>query len=557
MSSTREDVAAMLGIAWAKKNIKYSFGGSADLPLHYDQRSIRDDFGEGQNRDSVRSLSSAQQAAFRSAAGAWEAVADIQLAETAGKGDIAVRRIPFADPPREQGVPALTISDNTATEKSGADVWLSTRYQVADSHLSPGAIGYYSILHEIGHSLGLHGDKDINGRSYDSRRYTVMSYNGQDFVGVTEARDGLTPATPPTPMLYDIAAIQALYGANPRTNAADNNTYKLEMTGGWPIRAIWDAGGEGDNIDGRGQSRDVRIDLNPGGESYLMNASGTRIMGKPEIQIAFQPQLRAPVPTGGTGNRLIPDPRYATNYIENAFGGSGNDLLLGNPGANRLEGDDGGDNIQSGDGDDVIVGGKDSKPLLGRDPVDRLQGGRGNDTYRYDKGDGQDIITDVEGTNVLEVNGVVVNGRSLLGSSETAPMMWKGSIQGEELTFSFFGDSLDVPGDLVIYGAALGPEGRITIQSFTNGQFGITLPKPQQALSDTTPNPNRSTGDAALDELLQNVDDPNALTRFAQSAYAKDFRDEGERLLEASLAEAASQVNGELEQEPRPAMRLG
>jgi hypothetical protein len=45
----------------------------------------------------------------------------------------------------------------------------------------------------------------------------------------------------------------------------------------------------------------------------------------------------------------------ANSYIENAIGGSGNDILIGNAVANRLDGGLGNDTLTGGEGDDVFV----------------------------------------------------------------------------------------------------------------------------------------------------------------------------------------------------------
>ncbi|MEH2468500.1 calcium-binding protein, partial [Nostoc sp.] len=64
----------------------------------------------------------------------------------------------------------------------------------------------------------------------------------------------------------------------------------------------------------------------------------------------------------------------ANNVIENATGGTGNDLLTGNTLNNTLIGGDGNDTLQGGNGDDQLLGG------LGNDI---LTGGTGKDRYLF------------------------------------------------------------------------------------------------------------------------------------------------------------------------------
>lgn len=68
--------------------------------------------------------------------------------------------------------------------------------------------------------------------------------------------------------------------------------------------------------------------------------------------------------------------------------GGGNDNVYGSYGDDLLNGGAGDDSVGGGGGDDILVGGTGS---------DYLGGGRGNDTYRFERGDGNDLISaDVE-----------------------------------------------------------------------------------------------------------------------------------------------------------------
>jgi Ca2+-binding RTX toxin-like protein len=135
--------------------------------------------------------------------------------------------------------------------------------------------------------------------------------------------------TPQTVMLYDILAIQRLYGANMETRKGDTR-YAYSATG-QTLATIWDAGGV-DTIDASNQSRAVVLNLAPGAFSSI-GPSATGGAAASNLAIAF----------GVT--------------IENAVGGSGSDRLTGNAVANRLEGGGGADTLAGGGGDDTLVGG--------------------------------------------------------------------------------------------------------------------------------------------------------------------------------------------------------
>lgn len=208
--------------------------------------------------------------------------------------------------------------------------------------------GFMSYIHEIGHALGLDhmgdydGEGDWSPSSYqDSSVYTVMSYFGPDWQKGSgdvawadwTGADGKL-YSPQTPALYDIQAIQKIYGLETQTRVS-NTVYGFNsnVTGiekdifdfslnKSPIITIFDSDGV-DTIDLSGWSTPSEIDLTPG--SYSSANSMTN-----NIAIAFS----------------------AT--IENVVGGRGNDKLTGNASNNSLEGLGGNDTINGGEGVDVV-----------------------------------------------------------------------------------------------------------------------------------------------------------------------------------------------------------
>jgi len=203
------------------------------------------------------------------------------------------------------------------------------------SSLTPGSMGFEILLHEIGHALGLKHIDDAGGNGrptfeqlgisdYDQSTYTLMGS------GIQSGNNASTP------MLLDILAIQHIYGANMSYRAGSDN-YNLAISNA--IWALWDAGGI-DTLDGSARLDPLVVDLNPG----------------------------SIIATGGTGRIAI---AYGT-IIENALGGYGSDVLIGNDANNLLNGGDGSDSLQGGKGADTLVGGG---------GIDTLQGGLGNDVY--------------------------------------------------------------------------------------------------------------------------------------------------------------------------------
>lgn len=196
----------------------------------------------------------------------------------------------------------------------GGDVWSSNRY--ADSHdVAPGEYGFSTLLHETGHALGLkhsfEGRNALTGAE-DTSRYTVMSYtdvfNAESY------------------MLYDIAALQSLYGANMNYATGDDN-YAL-LSG--HAYTIWDAGGN-DTLDGSALSDNLVLNLTAG----KFSSAGLT----DNIAVAFGVTLENA--NGGSGNDRIYD-NGANNAIN---GGAGNDTLYGGAGNDTLDGGIGTDNM--------------------------------------------------------------------------------------------------------------------------------------------------------------------------------------------------------------------
>ena len=81
----------------------------------------------------------------------------------------------------------------------------------------------------------------------------------------------------------------------------------------------------------------------------------------------------------------------ASNVIENAYGGDGNDTLIGSASANILYAARGNDRMEGGDGADLLSGGDGSDTLYGGAHLDTLWGGAGNDTF-YSGADGDLMV---------------------------------------------------------------------------------------------------------------------------------------------------------------------
>lgn len=210
------------------------------------------------------------------------------------------------------------------------------------------------ILHELGHALGLEHpfEGTVLDPAYDSNHFTVMSY----------ASDPESGADNNAMMVYDILALQDIWGA--AAHNTGNNTYTGPRTD--TADTIWDTGGT-DTFDASARAGGVRLDLRAGAFSTFGSYE--------DVAIAL----------GVT--------------IENAFGGAGDDRLIGNAAGNVLRGNGGGDLLKGKSGADVLKGGNGRDKLLGGSGGDRLKGGAGHDSLIGGKGG--DLIDGGSGNDKL------------------------------------------------------------------------------------------------------------------------------------------------------------
>lgn len=245
-----------------------------------------------------------------------------------------------------------TIIGVTVSDLAG-DVWFNSNQAWTDSDFAIDGPGYGTLIHELGHALGLKhpfDDTNVLDASLDNNKYTVMSYTPHPnsfYRTVTETSPGhfswqYEHIQPETLMPLDIVALQYLYGANKSFHAGNDN-YTFETNRPF-IKTIWDGGGN-DTISVANFSLPCVIDLRAGKYSTINIPSDALPPGVAETQSGIY---------DGTDNLTI---AYGA-ILENAQGGSGNDRLIGNSVANNLTGNNGADKLTGGGGADALTGGQ-------------------------------------------------------------------------------------------------------------------------------------------------------------------------------------------------------
>ncbi|MFZ1415189.1 MAG: M10 family metallopeptidase [Defluviicoccus sp.] len=349
--------------------VTYSFAQSGLL--------WRSGYGSGEPTNGFQALTGTQIEVARKALNAWSAVANITFVEVT-ESDTAVGDMRFA----ASSLPPTAWAYYPGGSAEGGDVWLGR-----NSYFNSTADGSYSLLglmHEIGHALGLKHPHETDGSgvvmavNLDYLGNSVMSYRSY----LNQPIGGAYTNTffPSTPGVFDIAALQYLYGANMATNAG-NTTYQWGA-GEQTLETIWDGGGT-DAIDWSNQASAAEINLTAGVWSRLGPTYYT---------------------AGGENAKTLNIALGVT--IENAFGGSAGDVIRGNDANNLIHGNAGNDTLEGGTGADVLEGGDGNDAIYGRnkgvvtaDGNDTIKGGAGNDTI--EGGAGNDAINGDEGNDLV------------------------------------------------------------------------------------------------------------------------------------------------------------
>jgi serralysin len=342
------------------------------------------------------------------------------------------------------------------------DVWVNTSLSY---NAAPVLYGYgtQTLLHEIGHALGLSHPAAYNAAEgvsitygndaiyyEDSRQYTVMSYFSETSTGANYRVAGTGASQySAVPLLDDIAAAQRLYGANTTTRTgdtvygfnsnADRAWFTTSSASTSLIFAVWDAGGV-DTFDFSGYTQAGTIDLRQGSFSSVGGLTGNVAIAmgvvienvdrrhglRPHLrQLGRQPPVRRPggndVIDGGLGIDTVVFSGVRANYTITWNGRVGTVSAVGQatvtvtnveflqfsdmtvaaaPTGGLIVGGDATNETISGTTLADTLGGLGGNDILhGQDGDDYLDGGSGADTLNG--GEGNDILIGGLGNDTL------------------------------------------------------------------------------------------------------------------------------------------------------------
>lgn len=334
LNSSRAWFAWMGG---AKTQITFSF--AEQVPSYYAP--------DADERQGFTPLAASQRAKFRQVFDEFEQYLDVEFNEVpftlnSSNSVIVIGAANLSDAQGWAYLPA-----GNGLRSLPGDIWLHTDGPTdpGDPDNSEGGFGKLTMIHELGHALGLKHSFEgtvILPESVENQFYTMMSYSPPAFHN----------EFPATPMLWDIVELQRLYNFN-EDHMIGNDHHFFEES---HLQALMDSAGI-DTLNYQSHNGPETINLNPG---YYSSINGVQ------------------------NSLLIP---YGVQ-IENARGGGSADTIIGNEVRNLIWGNAGNDHI------------------TGRGGNDKLMGGAGGDTYRWNLADGHDTIDELGmgGRDKLEIN---------------------------------------------------------------------------------------------------------------------------------------------------------
>jgi hypothetical protein len=297
--------------------------------------------------------------------------------------------------------------------------------------IAPGTYGFQTLLHEIGHNIGLSHTFDVSPKlstELDNTTYTLMSYTNT-------VQDRVTAGA------GDLLAVTSLYGTDAQ-ESADGVTYTVN-TSNWTV--VFTGGATDDVITGTNLSDTITggtgadrlhggagndLILADGSDITLGGGEGTDTLDFSNSTVGVVVDLSSTTSSTYSGTAVAGSNTIQTASFENLTGSSLADTLTGSA-------------FDAG----TISGGAGNDRLIAARSTHTLVGGAGDDVYVLT---GFSTVTVTEsadaGADTIIVNTSTYtlpdNVENLQGSSTAFTANFTGNASDNTLTGGQFGDSL-------------------------------------------------------------------------------------------------------------------
>ena len=272
----------------------------------------------GQQMTGFQEMTAGQKDAVRAAFAYYSKLINVTFTEVAGDGaaeinfgtNVQASSAGYANPPNASATKDkayLFLANNAATN--------------GDPGMQEGGYGWLTTLHEIGHTLGLKHPGNYNAggggtpapylpAAEDDHQHTIMSYKDNNVSRGVNAT---------TAMVYDVEALQYLYGANQGASTAASGAFSF-TPGNSYLQTLWSTNGT-DTIDLSQLTNASAVDLNAGAYSSInitAPAATTVYSGNQNVGLAYGSKINGVTLSGthGVAESVTLNNAYATGAFD-------------------------------------------------------------------------------------------------------------------------------------------------------------------------------------------------------------------------------------------------